>query len=274
MSDIASAFSIPRGSLEITDLCSGTSRTSIFRADRLASQTSVVWSQRCSKIMASSLLSDHDQQRDDSDEVRLMHLPQERSERSCSGTLKHINFLTSEHSVEFLGRTIRRFKNGNTPQNLWSLARSQLQGSNFKLSQKIRRLSATKSFIKNSGQLLANLFGWLSSGMTSSIRSRSYPGHSSVPKIRTSKISFNCSSMSITQETSSLSWSLSFQSGIRKASFRFRLSAIQIQIGQVVKNQGSQQVVHWCQYSISIFSQQAELRHQLLIPQQRVNSMQ
>ena len=35
-------------------------------------QASALWSQRCSKIMASSLLSDHGQQRDDSDEVRLV----------------------------------------------------------------------------------------------------------------------------------------------------------------------------------------------------------
>ena len=28
-------------------------------------------------------------------------------------TLKHVNFLTSENSVEFLGRTIKRLKNGN-----------------------------------------------------------------------------------------------------------------------------------------------------------------
>ena len=193
-------------------------------------------------------------------------------------TLKHVNFLASENPVEFLGRTIKRNSKMATSQwnslrsslmscskSLRSQARSQPQDSKFKLFQKIRRLNVTKSFIKNSGQLLENFFGWLSSGMTSSIRSRSFQDHSSIPKIGTSKTSFTCSSMSIRPETSSSSWSLSYQSGIRKASFRFRLSAIQIQIGQVVKNQGSQQVaVHWCQYSMSIFSQQAELRLQLL----------
>ena len=46
---------------------------------------------------------------------------------------------------------------------------------------------------------------------------------------------FTCSGVSIRQETSSSSWSLSFQSGIRKASSQFRLSATQIQIGRLSK---------------------------------------
>ena len=61
-------------------------------------------------------------------------------------------------------------------------------------------------------------------------------------------------------------------SRIKMASSRFRLSATQIQIGQDVKNQGSQQVVHWFQYSMSILNQSAELRLQLLIHHQKVNS--
>ena len=92
--------------------------------------------------MAGSFLTDHDQKGYDSNEVRFMHIPQERPEWSCSigghglrrdlvisgsaqmvkdfivmiqeeFTLKHVNFLTSENSVEFLGRTIKRLKNGN-----------------------------------------------------------------------------------------------------------------------------------------------------------------
>ena len=67
--------------------------------------------------------------------------------------------------------------------------------------------------------------------MTSSIRSKSSRDHSSILKIRTAKISFTRSSVSIRQEASPSSWSLSFRSGIKKASFLLRLSAIQI--GQV-----------------------------------------
>ena len=93
-------------------------------------------------------------------------------------------------------------------------------------------------------------------------------------KIRTSKILFTCSGMSIRLETLSSSWSLNFQSGIKRASFPFRLSAIQAQTGQVVNNQGSQQVVHWFQYSMFIFSQQVELKLQLLIHQRKASSMQ
>ena len=50
------------------------------------------------------------------------------------------------------------------------------------------------------------------------------------PQDQDIKISLTCSSMSIRLESLSLSWSLSFQSGINKASFQPRLSAIQIQI--------------------------------------------
>ena len=114
-----------------------------------------------------------------------------------------------------------------------SRAKSQPQDSDFKLSQKIKRLNVTKSFIKNSGQLLEDFFGWLSSRMTSSTRSRSSQDPSSTRKIRTSKISFICSSMSFRQETSSLSWSLSSQSGSRRQVprsdsqlFRFRLGRL------------------------------------------------
>ena len=108
---------------------------------------------------------------------------------------------------------------------------------------------------------------------TSSIPSRSFQDLSSIPKIRTSRILFTCSSMSIRPETLSLSWSLSFQSGIKRASFRFKLSASLIQIGQVVKSQ-SQQAVHWFQYSMSTFSRQVEPKLQSLIHQQKVSSTQ
>ena len=74
----------PSGSLKITNLCSGSSRTSILRTNCLASQTSTVWSQRCSKIMAGSFLTDHGPKGYDSDEVRFLRFPQERSEWSCS----------------------------------------------------------------------------------------------------------------------------------------------------------------------------------------------
>ena len=61
--------------------------------------------------------------------------------------------------------------------------------------------------------------------------------HSPTLRIRVSKFSLTCSSVSIRPETPSLSWNLSFQWGMDKASFQFRLSAIQIQI--------------WSQYSVN-----------------------
>ena len=69
-----------------------------------------------------------------------------------------------------------------------SLERSPQQVSNFKFFQKIRRFSVIVSFIRSIGQQLGNYYGWLSSGMTSSIRSKSFQGHSSIRKIRMSRI--------------------------------------------------------------------------------------
>ena len=79
--------------------------------------------------------------------------------------------------------------------------------------------------------------------------------------------------MSIRQETSSSSWSLSFRSEIRMANSQFRSAAILTQTGQVVKSHGSQPRVHWFRCSTSIFSQQAGLKHQLLIHQRKASSM-
>ena len=79
-----SLFQYSGGSLKATDLCSGSSRDSIFRADRLASQASALRPQRCTKIMAGSFLTNHDQKGNDSNEVRFMHVSQERSGWSCS----------------------------------------------------------------------------------------------------------------------------------------------------------------------------------------------
>ena len=192
-----------------------------------------------------------------------------------SFTLKHVNLLTSEKSVEFLGRTIKHLKNGNITMeflrsslmccssSLMSLARSQQQVSSFKLFPKIRGLSVARSSIKNSGQRLANLLGWLKHPVKELSRSLINP------QDQDTKNWFICSSTSIRQEISSLSWNLNFQSAISKEILKFRLSALEIQTGQVVKNHGSQQVVHWFQCSMPTFSQPADLRHQLLTHQQR-----
>ena len=49
-------------------------------------------------------------------------------------TLKHVNFLTSENPVEFLGRSIKRLKNGNiTPE----LGDFQLYGTEVWHSQNL-----------------------------------------------------------------------------------------------------------------------------------------
>ena len=201
-------------------------------------------------------------------------------------TLKHVHFLTLENPVEFLGRTIKKLKNGNMTMEFSQkfidelLKIFEVMGKVTTTGLKLQTLPEDQKaqrdnvIHQSSGQLLENFFGWFSSGTTLSIRSKNSQARSSTRKIRTSKISSICSSMSNRQGASSSSWSLSFRSGIRKANFRFRLSAIQIQIGQVVKNQGSQRVVHKFQCSMSTFNQQAELRFQLLILQPKVNSMQ
>ena len=72
------------GSFKTTGLCSGSPRDSILRADCLASQTSALWTQRCTKIMAGSFLANHDQEGNDSNEVRFMRVSQEKSGWSCS----------------------------------------------------------------------------------------------------------------------------------------------------------------------------------------------
>ena len=51
----------PGRPIKATYLCSGCSRTSIFRANGLETLTSALWSQECSHIMASSFLSECDQ---------------------------------------------------------------------------------------------------------------------------------------------------------------------------------------------------------------------
>ena len=158
------------------------------------------------------------------------------------------------------GKNNQRLKNGN-----FTMEFSQ------KFIDELLKIFEVSGKVTTTGLKL----GWLSSGMTSSIRPKSFQDHSSTHKIRISKLSFTCSSMSIRPETSSSSWTLSFQSEIRKASFQFRLSAIQIQIWQVVKNQGNQQVVHWFKCSMSTFSQPVELKlSQLFTHQRKASSIQ
>ena len=54
----------------------------------------------CAKIMAGSFLT------------MVMDFKKGMTQKE-EFTLKHVSFLTSENSVEFLGRTIKRLKNGN-----------------------------------------------------------------------------------------------------------------------------------------------------------------
>ena len=155
--------------------------------------------------------------------------------------LKHVNFLTSERPVELLGRTIKHLKMGTSrwrflrsslmscSKSLRSMAMSQLQDSNFRLFQKIRRFSVTRSFIKSSEQQVAN------SEMTSSTPSRSFRDHSSTLRTKSPRVSFTCSSLSIRLETLSLSQNLSVQSGINKASFQFSLSVLRFRLGRLSK---------------------------------------
>ena len=158
-------------------------------------------------------------------------------------------------------------------RSLKSRAKSQPQGSDFKLFQKIKRLNVTKSFIKHSGQLLENFFGLLSSGMTSSIRSRSFRDHSSTRQIRTSKshsLAQVCQSDKRLRLRHGASASNQQSRGQVPGSicqlFRFRL-------GRLSKIKEANAWFICFQYSMPIFFQPAELRLQLLIHQQRVNSM-
>ena len=168
-------------------------------------------------------------------------------------TLKHVNFLTSENLVDFLGRTSKRVQNGNSTMEFSQkfmddllrlfevTGKVAITGLKLQALREDQRAQCDKVIHQKFRSVFGNFFGWLSSGMTSTTRARSFQDHSSTRKIRTSNShSLDAlSSMSIRQETSSSSWSLSFQSGIRKASSRFSLSAVEIQSGQVVKNHGS-----------------------------------
>ena len=69
-----------------------------------------------------------------------------------------------------------------------SLERSPQLVSSFKLFQKIKRFRVIVSFIKSIDQLLGNYYGWLSSGMTSSIQSKNCRDRSSTLKIKMSRI--------------------------------------------------------------------------------------
>ena len=88
-------------------------------------------------------------------------------------TLKHVNFLTSENPIEFLGRSIKRLKNGNITMEFSqkfidellkifevtgkvTTNRSQASSS----FQKIRRFSVIVSFIKSIDQRLGKLL-WM-----------------------------------------------------------------------------------------------------------------
>ena len=83
-------------------------------------------------------------------------------------TLEHVNFLTSENPVGFLGRTTKRLKNGNVTMEFSQkfingllkifevTGKVTTTGLKLQLFQKIRRVSVTKSFIKYSDQLLEN----------------------------------------------------------------------------------------------------------------------
>ena len=158
-------------------------------------------------------------------------------------TLKHVNFLTSENSVAFLGRTIKRFKNGNITMEFSQKFIDELlkifevtgkvTTTGLKLQvlpedQKVQCDSVIHQKYRSAvGKLLwmAQLRDDLKHPVKELSRSLINPQDQDI------KISFTCSSMSIRLETLFSSWSLSFQSGIKKASFPFRLSAIQIQTG-------------------------------------------
>ena len=84
VSDIASAFLNTPVDPSKSPIFVQASRELQYLEPTVSSQTSIVWPQRCSKIMASSFLTDHGQKGNDSSEVRFTRLPQERSEWSRS----------------------------------------------------------------------------------------------------------------------------------------------------------------------------------------------
>ena len=171
-------------------------------------------------------------------------------------TLKHVNFLTSENSVEFLGRTIKRLKNGNITMEFSQKFIDELlkifevtgkvttTGLKLQVLPEDQKAQCDRVIHQNYRSAVGKLL-WMAQ-LRDDLK---YPvkelSRSLInPQDQDIKILFTCSSMSIRLETLSSSWSLNFQSGIKRAGFQFRLSAIQTQTGQVVKNQGSQRVVH------------------------------
>ena len=143
-------------------------------------------------------------------------------------TLKHVNLLTSENPVEFLGRTIKRLKSGNITMEFSQkfidellkifevTSKVTIAGLKLQALSEDEKALRDKVIHQKSGELWENFFGWLNSEATSSIPLMTFQDHSSIRKIKTSKISFTCSSMSIRPKTLFLSWSLSFPSVLKR----------------------------------------------------------
>ena len=136
-------------------------------------------------------------------------------------TLKHVNFL---------GRTIKRVKNSNIMKEFSQKFMDELLNL-LKVTGKVTTTSLKLKPVPENpkaqcDKAIGKHLRMAEPKDDPNTMSRSCHARSSILKIRTSKIWLICSS-------------LSFQAGISKGSFQFRLSAIQIQTGLVVKSQDS-----------------------------------
>ena len=194
-------------------------------------------------------------------------------------TLTHVNFLTSENPVEFLGRTIKRLKNGKITMELSQKFIDELLKI-FEITGKVTttwlKLQALpedrkaqsdevthQKFRSAVGKLLwmAQPRDDLKYPVKELSRLLTNPQDQDVKNL--------IDLLKYVNQTRDFVFIMEPQLPVRHQEGRFRLWAAQTQIRQVFKSHGHQQLEHWC--STSVFSQQAELRLQLLILQQKVN---
>ena len=259
--------------------CSGTSRDSVSRAYCLETQASAIWSQRFTEIMASSFESSSQSLSlsqmksdpctftglDSSGHLNLMVMAYvddlvvageaqavQKFIQDIQETfsLKHVEYLTSENPVEFLGRIIKVKKSGQItmefPQklidNLLGLfgvtGKSTTNGVKIQQISKEDQIQCEKEMHSKFRTAIGKLL-WMSQ-LRDDIK---FPVKElSRSLINPQAIDFdnlihllNFSSMSIRLGTSCMSWILSYQQQILKGSFQWKLWVTQIQIGRMSK---------------------------------------
>ena len=174
-------------------------------------------------------------------------------------TLKRINFLTADNPIEFLGRTIKC-------------------------------LDATMSFSQQFIEELLNIFEVTGKVTTTGLKHQAVPENQKAecdkalhPKFRAATgklfrmaqlrdhlISKFGSFAPVCQPEKALSLCHGTSAPCHKSTRQAPKSGCQLfrfRLGKLSKKHGSQQVVHWFQFSMPIFNQPAEFKLQLLIHQ-------